>query len=404
MSYGTGLFHKRAWQENPVVLNEMERIVARPHGEAEALPFEAYHDPDHFELEQREIFGRDWVFVCMEADLPDPGDYQTLRIGDEPVVVLRGSDGALRALSNVCRHRGAVMLKGAGNARNVVCPYHAWTYTNDGALRGVPFPGEVRIDKRAHGLPRFRLECWLGFVFVSLNDAAPPLEERFRGLETHISGYGIPDFRHTHPIAVQRWQANWKLAIENFVEGYHFFAVHANTVETAARTRDCFYVEGRADWSITGGHQLDDPITLTDWLRGKPRRIQYLSICLPPNLVCNLYDGYMTWARVLPTSSTTCEIAVGTCADRAFEVGRRLQAFTDETFSEDREICESVQRGVTSRRSSGGRLVELERAVVDFHHYLGKRLFGKDPSRHHRSRHAESSDRALDAEACNHGP
>ncbi len=381
-----------------MVLNEVRRIAAQPPGRADALPFDAYRDPDYFEVEQREVFGRDWVFVCMDADLPQPGDYHALKIADEHVVVLRGADGELRALSNVCRHRGAVLLEHSGNIKNnVVCPYHAWTYTDTGLLRGVPFSGDVDVDKREHCLPEFRLGTWCGLVFVSLNDEAPPLEERFRGLERYFSRYQVESYEYTTPIGIEHWQANWKLAMENFVEGYHFFAVHQKTVETAASTRDCFYVEGRADWSVTGGIQLDYTNTLIGWVKPKPRRIRYLSICLPPNLVVNLYEGYMGWVRVLPTGPTTCETATGFCAVQggiplAYKLYQWFSDFDKRTFAEDRAICESVQRGATSRRSKGGRLLELERAVVDFHQYLGKQLFDEDHSTHYRTHQAERFD------------
>ncbi len=380
-------------------LNDLHRITAQQPGEAEALPFETYRDPEHFEIERRQIFAADWVFVCMEADLPDPGDYHALKIADEHVVVVRGSDGELRALSNVCRHRGAVMLQGSGNTSKIVCPYHAWTYGQAGALQGVPHRGEVAVDRATHCLPRFRLGTFFGLVFVSLDDDAPALDERFRGLEKYFARYGVERFEHRYPIDVQPWQANWKLPMENFVEGYHFFAVHPRTVETAASTRDCFYVEGHADWSITGGSQLDDPDTWKDWIRGRSREVHYLSICLPPNFVCNLYDGYMNWARVLPTGPTTCEIATGSCSLHAFQASQEYIAIAEQTTAEDREICEMVQQGISSRRSKGGRLVELERAVVDFHQYLGKRLFGEDHSRRFRTEHADHFDGTCSAAA-----
>ncbi len=371
-----------------MLLTEMQRVTAQPLGEAEALPFASYRNPELLGLEQREIFERDWVFVCTEADLRERGDYQALVIADEPVVVLRGKDGKLRALSNVCRHRGAVMLRGGGNAKRIVCPFHAWTYEDTGALRGVPHCGEVAVDKDTHGLRRFRVDSLFGLVFVSLNEDAPPLEARFRGLAKYFSRRRIDTFHHAGEIEHHEWKANWKLPMENFVEGYHFFAVHPETVESAARTRDCFYVEGHAEWSITGGSQLDEPSSIKDWLLGRASEVEYLSICLPPNFVCNLYEDYMTWARVLPTGPTTCEIATGYCMREPHEASEQLKEFNARIFEEDREICERVQHGVSSRTAKGGQLVELERAVVDFHQYLGSRLFGEGSKGVFRTEHA----------------
>ena len=377
------------------VMEAMRRVTAQPLGEAEALPFDAYRDPDYFDVEQRAVFARDWVFACMAADLPEPGDYHALQIADEPVIVMRGADGELRALSNVCRHRGAVMLEGSGRIKKrIVCPYHAWAYSDAGALKGVPFPGEVEVDKQSHGLRRFKLGVWCGLVFVSLNDDAPALEDRFRGLERYFGDYRVETYTHTMPIQVTPWRANWKLAIENFVEGYHFFAVHRKTVETAAPTRDCFYVEGNADWSVTGGTQLAYGSSFIDLLRLKSPKVHYLSIHVPPNLVVNLYEGYMGWMRVLPTGPTACETAGGFCAvdgrtSLASRVAGWLFDFDARISAEDRAICENVQRGIRSTRGKGGRLVELERAVVNFHQYLGKRLFDLDHSTHFRTEYAD---------------
>ena len=372
------------------VLESIQQVAQHAMGEAEALPFGSYHSPEVYAAEQQKLFSRDWVFACFEANVPNPGDYHALKIAGESIVVIRGKDGELRALSNVCRHRGAVMLKGSGNANagKLVCPYHAWTYSSQGELKGVPYSGSVEVDKKAHCLPQFKLESWFGLVFVSLNDDAPPLAERYKGMEKYFSKYQVDSFKHTESIKVEYWQANWKLAIENFVEGYHFFAVHKKTVEPGASTKDNYYVEGHADWSITGGKQLDYPSTIKGWIKGKPEEIHYLSICLPPNFVCNLYEGYMTWARVLPTGPTTCEIATGYVSYHSFKASKWSKAFNDKIFAEDREVSERVQEGVTSQISKGGKLVELERAVVDFHHYLAKFLFDKDYGRLYQTEHA----------------
>ncbi|MEM1111264.1 MAG: aromatic ring-hydroxylating dioxygenase subunit alpha [Pseudomonadota bacterium] len=352
----------------------LAHIAQQNAGKAEALPFHYYHDPRMLEAEQQHVFSDDWVFCCTEADIPRAGDYLTLTIANEPIAVLRGQDGSLRALSNVCRHRGAVLLTGAGNTDRLRCPFHAWTYADDGQLMAIPFDVDKRVSKEEHCLPSFNIESWLGLVFVSLNPAAPPPAERFGGLEQYYARYQIETFSHASPIEVQHWQANWKVVLANFVEGYHFFAVHENSVEPAAPTRDCFYVDGGKDWSVTGGKQLGDPESLADWLLGKAAESQFLSICMPPNFVCNLYEGYLTWARVLPAGPDSCEVVTGTISAVAFEESRAERAIYEKIFDEDRAICERVQRGVRSSHSRGGVLVDMERAVVDFHQYWAHQL------------------------------
>ena len=370
------------------LLEQIHQTAQYSVGEAKALPFGSYHDIEAFEAEKRKLFSRDWVFICFEADIPNPGDFHAVRIADEPVMVIRGKDGQLRAMSNVCRHRGALLLKGIGNTKRVVCPYHSWTYSDQGDLKSVPYSREIKVNKQAHCLLQFKLESWFGLVFVSLNSEAPPLTERYKGLETYYSLFQVDTYSYTSGIETQHWQANWKLAMENFIEGYHFFTVHANTVEQAAPTKDCYYIEGHADWSITGGKQYDYPMTLRDKINRKPKETEFLSICMPPNFVCNLYEGFMTWARVLPVGPSVTEVVTGFVSAHPYKATKSERKFNDELFNEDKEICERVQEGVTSRLSKGGKLIEIERALVDFHQYLAKFLFDKDYSSHFCTEHS----------------
>ncbi len=369
------------------LLEAIQQVAKHPIGEAEALPFGSYHSPEVYAAEQASMFSRDWVFVCFEADLPTPGDYQTLTLAGEPIAVVRGQDGELRALSNVCRHRGAVLLTGSGNldTHKISCPYHAWTYSDEGSLKGVPYPGSVKVNKDAHCLPHFKLASMLGLVFVCLNDDVPPLQERFKGLEKYYSSYEVDSFRYTSGIVSEHWQANWKLAMENFLEGYHFFAVHKQTVEQAAPTNKVYYVEGHADWSITGGKQKDYARTLLGMIQGKEEEVEYLTICMPPNFVALLYEDYISWVRALPTGPVTCEVTFGTVSRHPYQASKSELSFSEKFFTEDREICERVQQGMSSQRSKGGQLVELERAVVDFHQYLAKQMFGEDYSEFYRN-------------------
>ena len=361
-------------------LAQLAEIAREPLGKAEALPFASYHSREVYDAEQTSLFAQDWVFVCFEADLSEPGSYQTLTLAGEPIVVIRGQDGEIRALSNVCRHRGALLLEGGGNLKTnkIACPYHAWVYSDHGSLKGIPFPGSVEVDKELHCLPQFRLECMFGLVFVCLRDKAPPLEERYKGLGTYFSKYQVDDFRFSPSLGTEQWRANWKLAMENFLEGYHFFAVHKDTVEKAAPTNKVYYVEGCADWSVSGGQQTDYEETLLGNVKAKSNDIEYLTICMPPNFVGLLYQDYISWARALPTGPTTCEITFGTASRQPFKVSQSEQKFSERFFAEDRDICERVQRGMSSHRSKGGQLVELERAVVDFHHYWARGLLGDD--------------------------
>jgi phenylpropionate dioxygenase-like ring-hydroxylating dioxygenase large terminal subunit len=119
-------------------LDELRANVARPFERAFAMPKSVYTSPEFLALEERHIFVREWLCAGRADSLPNPGDYLTMKITGEPVIILRDREGQMRGMSNVCRHRMSTLLEGRGNVRAIVCPYHAWTYNLDGSLRGAP--------------------------------------------------------------------------------------------------------------------------------------------------------------------------------------------------------------------------------------------------------------------------
>ena len=148
-----------------------------------AIPPEAF-----LELEREEIFRKEWVCLGRVEEVPNPGDYLTTELIDEPLIVVRGQDKKVRVLSNVCRHRSSVILEGTGNAKNFVCPYHAWTYANDGQLLRAPYMDKVKgFQVKNCRLPEFATEVWHGFVYVNLDGKAKPLAPRLKALEAPTS-------------------------------------------------------------------------------------------------------------------------------------------------------------------------------------------------------------------------
>ena len=376
-------------------MNALEAATSAPAGAARSLPFSAYRDPEIFDLEMQRAFRGDWVAVCSARSLAERGAYCALQIGGEPVAVVRGKDDTLRAVSNVCRHRGTLLLDaGHGRVDSIVCPYHAWAYGLDGRFRGAPMTGNVEIDAKAHGLPGFGLEVWAGIVFVNVDGSAEPLHERLAEAEPYLAPYAIDRFDASTGVAPpQRWAANWKLAFENGIESYHLFKVHAETFEKASPTSSAYYLEGSARFSLTGGAIGGDASTPYP---GEPEslglweRSQYVLVALPPSFVGVLTRDSWSWIAIHPSGPEECLItgesltpsawlAWGSEADAA-----REQAFISAVLAEDQAICERGQQGVQARHSEGGQLVELERIVGDFHQYLGARLFGHTPDPPHR--------------------
>ena len=235
---------------------------------------EIYRDPEVFALEMERIFKRTWVFMAHESELAASGDYLTMRIGAEPVVLVRGEDDEVRVLVNRCRHRGAIVCeRAAGNAKSFRCQYHGWTYRNDGPLVGVPYPERHSADVRERlgliALPR--VESYRGLIFASFNPDVPPLADYLGpGAIGYIDRFldqclGLPLVAHqqAHRIAME---ANWKLQLENGMDGYHagfthrsFFDVMQRRLGTSVR-----YASGlptATSRAFRNGHCAIDPET-----------------------------------------------------------------------------------------------------------------------------------------------
>ena len=198
-----------------------------------------YTDPRVFEDEMERIFHRGWVFVGHDSEIPAPGDYVTRLIGREPVIMVRGKDGAVEVLVNRCMHRGTLVCAAErGSARTFACPYHGWTYDLGGALIGVPYPGGYgALDKRAHGLTRPpRVAAYRGFVFASFHPDGPSLAEHL-GSATRLIDRSCDlapggEIELTAGWVKHHCAANWKMLPENDSDGYHLGFVHAALFKT----------------------------------------------------------------------------------------------------------------------------------------------------------------------------
>lgn len=359
---------------------------------AQALPFNVYRDQKIYELERAKVFSSDWVFICTAAELPNSGDYFALTIAHEPIVVVHSNDGQLRALSNVCKHRGTILLdNGFGNIKQrFSCPYHAWTYSDSGELVGIPYSGKTKIDKSSHCLNQFKISIWHGLVFVCLDKNAESLSSRCMGMDKYIDLFDISRFNTAYPGSVETWQANWKIVLENAMESYHLFKVHKETLETITPTKEAFYIEGKNGWALTAGGIKSISGSFLQWLtsRVSEEYDYYLLISIPPSFVGILTYDSLDWINVLPTGAEECYVRSGSLSTAGGDPDKDKQ-FVETFFAEDRMICERIQQGMYAQHSQGGKLVEMERVVVDFHQYLNWRIFGGSVPGHYRSPEAD---------------
>lgn len=213
-------------------LDAIDSLVAahRP-GYGLARPF--YMDPAIFERDMERVIRRHWHCLAHESVIPNPNDFELFRFADEQIILTRGNDGAIHALLNVCRHRGAeVCTREKGNARMFVCPYHAWTYNNDGSLRAARLMPKD-FDRNAHGLRKLHVRVASGLVFISFADEPLDFGPIENALRASCGQYGWDNakvaYRQLYPV-----DANWKLAVENYVECYHCGPAHPEYSQTHA--------------------------------------------------------------------------------------------------------------------------------------------------------------------------
>jgi choline monooxygenase len=353
-------------------LSEHEPQLAK----ASTIPCSWYIDPAFLERERERIFRRSWHWIGRSEDVSRAGDYFAASVLDEPVVVVRGSDSTLRGLSNVCRHRAALIAEGRGSAKRLQCPYHGWTYGLEGKLRRAPEMAETDgvedFDVEEVCLPPVRVEQWGPLVFANLDSAGPSFRDTAPEIaaEVESAGFAIEKmkFRERREYLVE---ANWKVYVDNYLEGYHIPMIHP------ALYRELDYDRYRVEPFRLHATQYAPLRPSKGEDRTYPRKVEdekALYYWVFPNLMLNFYPGNLQANAVIPLD-----------AGRTLTIfewfglpGENLEpaiAFSHQVQLEDVAISRSVQKGLRSRFYDRGRLsARRENGVHFFHGLLHERL------------------------------
>jgi choline monooxygenase len=348
-----------------------------------ALPAPCCVDPSTQQRERTTVFARGWQLVAHSAQLDGAGDHVVAEIGGVPLLLVRGeaeagsARGPLRALHNVCRHRAGPLATCDGRgARALVCRYHGWTYALDGRLRGAPeMQGAPDFALDAVCLPQAAVAEWQGLVFAALAPQAP-FADLVAGIDARLTraldGYRF-ERRVSYEIA-----CNWKVYVDNFLEGYHLPRVHP-ALNRLLDVRS--YRTELARW-----HSLQwSPMDATQGPYGNAgdgSAAVALYYWLWPNTMLNVLPGRLQTNRVVPLSPERCRVDFDYFyppdADAALRAGDL--AFADEVQAEDIAICEAVQRGLASGSYVAGRLnPTLETGVWHFQELLRAAYAGSSP-------------------------
>lgn len=364
---------------------ELKANARVPFEEARAMPKSVYTSEAFLEAELQYIFRQNWFCVGRSDALPQPGDYTTLDLAGQPVMVIRDGDGSLRAQSNVCLHRMSTLLHGSGHTKTIVCPYHAWTYNLDGSLRGAPaMTLNEGFKKGDYCLPQVKCEEWLGWIMISLNPDAPPVGDGLREMMPLIENYGMENYVQTF-FETHTWDTNWKVLAENFMESYHLPVCHAGTIGGLSKLEEMICPPGLPGFNY---HTImkDDTLKIAlahpdnTRMKGDERRTTYL-LAIYPSLLVTLTPGYFWYLSLHPNGVGKVDIRFGGGMSPEYvndpesqKHFTHLKALLDDVNVEDKGCTEKVYRGLCSDAAVPGHLSHLERPNYDFARYLSSRM------------------------------
>lgn len=346
-----------------------------------SMPPSFYRDNAMLPAEIDELFINGWVCLGRSDEIPNPGDYFTLDMFDEPLIITRNQNLAISVLSNVCRHRGSQILSGKGNSKRFTCPYHRWSYDLDGKLLAAPLVDKsAGFDRQNCQLPSFRSHEWFAWIFVNLSGEADAFESHIVGLNNYVQNYH-PEQMYSIGAQTEQWPLNWKCLAENFMEGYHLTPVHRDTLHPMTPTRLCEKIPNGVGFTGYKSHYNKSYSGRTQCHPDMSEEERSLSmmVWIYPGFVAAISPNSAVYMSITPTGATSLQTRWDVIArNEVFECGEaqeRLE-FARSFNKEDRERLLDVQKGLSSRFASRGYLAppDYEGTVWDFYHYVAARL------------------------------
>ena len=382
------MIHRQQPSTVDEVLTSLKKLAATPLEAATAPPKAIYTLPDITAHEMDRIFASEWLCAGRADELPNPGDYMVFECGAQPLIIIRGADGALSARSNICRHRMMRLVEGRGNTRKFSCPYHAWTYNLEGQLVGAAYMDRTTcFNKSDIQLPAVRCEEYLGWIYVCLDPDVEPVAHMLADLTEKLLPYNMQNyvtiFTEDHV-----WDTNWKCLTENFMEGYHLPVAHRDTVgghflveETQFDERGSFPHFTSQLFVKTGTAPVGTAHPDNTSLTGKWRNISVMPTVFP----CHMYvlaPDHLWYLALQPDGPGRTRIRYGAALAPEVLAAQsdpetyiaETKTFLDAVQLEDKSVVEGIFAGAKAPLSSPGPLSWLERENHEFTQYLARRL------------------------------
>ena len=347
-----------------------EALEEAPLARSKTIPSAWYVHPDFHAFDRDVVMARTWQYVGPAEHVRHHGDFMSDIIAGNPIVVIRDKEGELQAYFNVCKHRGGPLaMEECGHSKVLQCKYHGWTYLLDGSLRGVPrFDRTELFDKKDFGLDAVAVREWQGMIFCCLEpEKAPPFDEVIDGIVERIAPLEMAslDFHQRDRYDVR---ANWKVYVDNYLEGYHIPLVHPDLCDVLDFRS--YQTDVMQHYSLQHSPFRDD-----DNIYGTPDEQAYYYF-IYPNIMLNILPGRLQVNRVDAKGWNACQTVFDYyyTPDILAEDPDRIQAdraFADQVQDEDIDICERVQQGLESRAYDQGRFsYDLEGGVHHFQQCL----------------------------------
>jgi len=351
-----------------------EDLHQEPIERAQTIPSSWYTQPGMSELEMKAIFSNEWQLAGHISEIPEPGDSLCRNVAGNPILIVTDNDGHTRAWFNVCKHRGGPIAVKKGTKSVLQCQYHGWTYLMDGSLRGVPQWDRVDLfDKKDFGLTPVQCQIWQGLIFINISDEPRPLSSVIEGIDKRISPINLEEFRF-HSKVSYSIACNWKVYIDNYLEGYHIPIVHPELAKMLdygnyVTEVEEFYSLQYSPFSDSGSDNIY-----------KTEDGEAFYYFIYPNMMLNILPGRLQTNVVIPVDQNQCIVEFyyyykDPVSDKMQPIIKEDIAYSEKIQQEDIEICEAVQRGLKSRAYDKGRFsVERELGVYHFQSLIKRSL------------------------------
>jgi phenylpropionate dioxygenase-like ring-hydroxylating dioxygenase large terminal subunit len=356
------------------------------------LPAELYTSSEFLDFEAEALFMNEWLCVGRAERIPETGDWFTVTLMNEPVIVARNKEGGIRAMSAVCQHRAMQVCEGEGNDTTFKCPYHHWNYSLDGRLLGAPAMERTEaFEKSDFGLPQLQVEEWLGFVFVNFDNDAAPLAPTLERYTPFLENYELEDAVCPGTFTLEDLPWNWKVMFENFNDGYHANRLHQYVQDFCPSSMSAFPVPWDDDSNvifrtagythIDGGFNATQRVIMDVFPKlTDEERTRSTFALMPPTLCFGTAPDQCFFFLIRPTGPETIDVEIGyifhpsALEDPLFEQKMALSDAGVQVFvQQDQDATTKVQQGLRSRFAPRGRYSWQEESHIQFNRWLVQR-------------------------------